>query len=63
MNKEVFGYCPNLKKVILPESITTLANGMFKGCTALESVKLPSITALPDETFNKCSALKQVTLQ
>ncbi|MCR5157485.1 MAG: leucine-rich repeat domain-containing protein, partial [Butyrivibrio sp.] len=37
-----FMSAPNIKKVVIPEGVTTLGGGVFLSCTALEEVSLPS---------------------
>lgn len=38
---KAFYRCINLKKVILPDGITEIFNGMFRGCTELDEIILP----------------------
>ena len=38
----VFQSCSNLKKVVLPESLTVLGKGSFQECTSLESINIPA---------------------
>lgn len=40
-----------------------LSNGVFKGCTALESVKLPAdLAAIPNDAFYGCTSLVSIEL-
>lgn len=53
-----------IESLDLPESIVSLGNGAFTGCTNLTSVSLPStLTSINDETFSGCVALTSVTMQ
>lgn len=53
----------SVKKIILPDTITTLANRAFAKYAKLEQITLPnSITSVGEDTFNSCRALKSVTL-
>jgi PKD repeat protein len=52
-----------LTSVIIPNSITSLGNGTFEGCTQLISVTLPNnITILGLGIFNSCSLLNNVII-
>ena len=49
--------------VTLPDSITSLKEGLFFGCAALTSVTLPkNLTAIPNNTFGQCSHLTALTI-
>lgn len=37
-----YQYCSNIKKVIIPEGVTTIGSGAFFGCINIEEVELPS---------------------
>lgn len=57
----VFDQLTQLKRVTIPDNITTL--GWFMGCTALESVVLPStLSTLPQACFFNCSSLSSIVL-
>lgn len=65
MGKKVVGLKsvsgPNLKKVILSSNITSIDDGCFKNCTALEEIQLPDyITIIPKECFMGCTSLKSI---
>ena len=38
----VFQSCNNLKKIVLPESVTVLGKGSFQECASLESINIPA---------------------
>lgn len=51
-----FRLCESLKKVILPDNVTSLANTMFWGCISLEEVNIPSsLETINDELFGGCA--------
>ncbi|MBD5355102.1 MAG: leucine-rich repeat domain-containing protein [Bacteroides sp.] len=62
-------YCTTIKSVYfpsgmeLPDYYLYPVVGLFSGCTALESVELPSdLKTLPEYMFSKCTALKTFTI-
>ena len=62
---EIFMNCKNLKSVKLPDGaqFTTMPQGMFKGCTALEEIVIPAnITTIGSNAFVDCTSLKEVIL-
>ena len=49
--------------LILPESISTIKNNTFCGCSSLKSVKIPnSVTSIGDWAFKECSGLTSVAI-
>jgi hypothetical protein len=58
-----FTCCDALREVVLPRSITHIAEGAFRGCTSLTSVALPnSLIYIGEDAFRYCSSLKSVAL-
>lgn len=57
-----FQNCIYLKEINLPDSITTIGNNAFKGCSALEIVdNLPdSITTIGTNVFSECTSLTKI---
>lgn len=52
-----------IKKVIIPDSVTMISGYTFYGCTALESVEIPdSVTYIGDFAFAFCTGLSSVTI-
>ena len=52
----------NLKEIVLPETVKSLDQYAFAGCTALTSFKLPEgITEITEAVFSGCSSLQEVT--
>ena len=57
-----FCYC-NVKSILLSNTITTINNSAFGGCTNLTRVDIPdSVTEIGSGVFNNCTNLEQVTI-
>ena len=55
--------CDAITEIVLPDSITEIGAGAFRGCDKLVSVKLPAgLKAIDDYTFMDCKALTGVVL-
>ncbi len=56
--------CPGGKAgYIIPNSVTTIENGAFEGCTSLTSIVIPdSITGIGLCSFRECTSLTSVTI-
>lgn len=49
--------------LVIPEDVTTIGNGAFYSCTALESVTIPnSVTSIGGRAFYQCTGLTTVTI-
>ena len=58
-----FSGCTSLETVALPESASTIADGLFNQCSALTSVAISaSTTMIGDRSFSGCSSLSLITL-
>jgi hypothetical protein len=58
-----FTCCDALREVVLPRSITHIAEGAFRGCTSLTSVALPnSLIYIGEDAFSGCTSLTSVAL-
>lgn len=58
-----FCQCPSLQSLTLPNSITSLGQGVFKSCYALTCVIFPSsVTTLGSTTFGSCGCLDVVSI-
>lgn len=51
-----------LTSIILPETISGIGLGAFKGCIALQSIKLPTNCFIDDGSFENCSSLTSIVL-
>ncbi len=50
------------KEIVVPETVTQIADGAFRNCFALQNITLPDgITELPDLLFENCRNLQNVT--
>lgn len=59
----VFGECPNLKKVVFEGDRIDEIGGSFMGCTALQSITFPKyVGKIGEGMFERCSNLTSVTL-
>lgn len=59
----LFGNCPNLKSVTVPDSVTTIDGLAFYGCGGLENIDLPAgLMYINTGAFNGCTSLKSVEL-
>ena len=48
---------------IIPDSVTSIGNGAFRGCTALTSITIPaSVTSIGDYAFYECTSLSSVVI-
>ena len=60
--------CKGMEKLMTvnisnPESVTTIGNSAFSGCSSLTSISIPnSVTSIGEEAFDNCSSLTSVTI-
>ena len=56
-----FRYQTRLKSITLPDSVTSIGNSVFYGCTGLTSITIPnSVTSIGNSAFYGCSGLTTV---
>lgn len=62
---EDYGYaCDNLKEIVLPSTLTTIADDAFFGCTGLEKITIPaSVTEFGSGAFSACTNLQEVVFE
>jgi len=54
----VFSYCQSLTSVIIPDSVTSIAENAFIYCDELTSVTIPSsVTSIGKDAFDGCGKL------
>ena len=59
----LFGYCPNLTNVTLPDCLTYIGISAFADCKKLTSLIIPDgVTYIAYDAFIGCSALKNLTI-
>ncbi|MBQ6209968.1 MAG: leucine-rich repeat protein, partial [Prevotella sp.] len=50
------------KNTSIPNSVTTIGDGAFHGCSGLTSITIPnSVTTIGDGAFHGCSGLTSIT--
>ena len=53
----------NIKSYIIPDSVTSIGNGAFSGCSFLSSIVIPdSVTSIGDGAFSGCSSLSSIVI-
>lgn len=59
-NNELILGCSNTK---IPDSVTTIGNSAFSGCSNLADIKIPdSVTTIKSTAFEGCSSLKSIMI-
>ena len=49
--------------MILPDSVTSIDDGAFQGCSGLTSIVIPdSVTSIGQEAFNRCTGLTSIVI-
>ncbi len=63
IGKEAFSGCRNLTDVQLPDSISEIADSLFRFCDKLSGVAIPKgVVIIGDYAFSGCGALTEVTI-
>ncbi|MGO8929333.1 MAG: leucine-rich repeat domain-containing protein [Limisphaerales bacterium] len=58
-----FDGCTSLTSITIPNSVTTIGNGVFEECTHLASITIPnSVTSIGNEAFAQCTNLNSITI-
>ena len=58
-----FAYCPNLRRIDVPEGVGHIGSNAFCFCTRLEEAVLPSsVTELESYAFAECDSLRRAVL-
>ena len=52
-----------VKELVIPNSITSIGNSTFSGCTGLTSIEIPnSVTSIGNSAFSYCSSLTSIEI-
>ncbi len=58
-----YPYRTSIKKVVLPQGITSLSRFAFSDCSVLTEITIPnSVTSIGEHGFYKCTALTEITI-
>lgn len=58
-----FAYREQLVSVVIPDTVTTIQEGAFYGCSSLVSISIPdSVTEIERTAFSNCSAIESIDL-
>lgn len=61
--KEFMGYFPGSHDVVVPNTVTKLGKGVFKGCEKMTRIVIgDGVEVIPEETFDGCENLRVLTL-
>ena len=53
----------NIESYIIPDSVTSIGNGAFSGCSSLSSIVIPdSVTSIGEWAFSDCSSLFNIVI-
>ena len=53
----------NIESYIIPDSVTSIGNGAFSGCSSLSNIVIPSsVTSIGSKAFDDCSSLSSIVI-
>lgn len=55
--QEAFAECKNLISAVLPASVSSIREGVFKNCTRLKYVRFSGVEVIPPYTLEGCTNL------
>lgn len=62
LSQGMFGYCPRIKEISLPDSVKKIGYMSFYECSELESVKMPKVERILASAFENCTVLESAPL-
>lgn len=63
MDPQIFDGCSNLKEVVLPDGLATIAGREFAECSSLQKINLPkSLLTIGGYAFTGCKQLKNIAI-
>ncbi len=63
IGKLAFENRQDVKKIVVPDTVTEIESGAFRGCTNLQEIVLPdTLVSIGAEVFSGCRSLKSFTL-
>lgn len=57
-----FADCDKLTGIVLPESVTTVGEGAFEGCTSLTKAEMPGVKHIKEYAFMGCPGIEKAEL-
>ena len=58
---EAFSACQDLAKIVLPDTLKSIAAEAFRGCSSLTEIVIPaSVTEIGEDAFRACYSLKAI---
>ena len=61
--KTLVGYFGDRTSITIPNSVTSIGDSAFRGCSSLTNITIPSsVTSIGDFAFSGCSSLTSVTI-
>ena len=57
-----FSWMPDLKTVVLPNTIMEIPYRAFERCTKLENITMPNIKGIDNAAFENCTSLKSIII-
>ena len=63
IGNDAFASCASLQSLVIPDSVTSIANGAFMSCDSLQRLVIPdSVTSIGDSAFQYCWLLQSLVI-